>query len=347
MTAPTVEGQNYAELLTALKERVATARMRAALSVNRELVSLYWSIGRDILDRQTAEGWGTRVIDRLAADLRQAFPEMKGLSARSLRYMRDFARSWPEEAILQQAAAKLPWGHNMALLDAAKPAAEREWYARAAIEHGWSRAVLVHQVDTGLYHRQGSATTNFARTLPAPTSELAQQIVKDPYNFEFLDIAADAAERDLERALTERIRHTILELGKGFAFVGSQYPLVVGGEDFYLDLLFYHLRLRCFVVIELKTVDFRPEFAGKMNFYLSAVDDLLRHPDDAPSIGMILCRGRNATVVEYSLRDTTKPMGVARYELRHEPPLALAEALPTIEELTRELEELPPQDASG
>ena len=347
MTALAADGQGYAELLAALKERVATARVRAALSVNRELVLLYWSIGRDILDRQTAEGWGTKVIDRLAADLRQAFPEMKGFSARSLRYMRDFARSWPDEAILQQAAAKLPWGHNMALLDAGKPAAEREWYARAAIEHGWSRTVLVHQIDTGLYHRQGNAATNFARTLPAPASELAQQIVKDPYNFEFLDIAADAAERDLERALTERIRHTILELGKGFAFVGSQYPLVVGGEDFYLDLLFYHLRLRCFVVIELKTVDFRPEFAGKMNFYLSAVDNLLRHPDDAPSIGMILCRGRNATVVEYSLRDTTKPMGVARYELRHEPPLSLAEALPTVEELTRELEELPPQDTSG
>ena len=204
---------------------------------------------------------------------------------------------------------------------------------------------MLHQVDSRLYHRQGRAATNFARTLPAPASELAQQIIKDPYNFEFLDIAADAAERDLERALTERIRQTILELGKGFAFVGSQYPLVVGGEDFYLDLLFYHLRLRCFVVIELKTVDFRPEFAGKMNFYLSAVDDLLRHPEDSPSIGMILCRGRNATVVEYSLRDTAKPMGVARYELRQHPPLALAEALPTIEELTRDLDDQMPREA--
>lgn len=338
MSEIAAEAPGYAELLAALKERVATARVRAAMSVNRELVLLYWSIGRDILERQTAEGWGTRVIDRLAADLRHAFPEMKGFSSRSLRYMRDFARAWPDESIVQQAAAKLPWGHNMALLDAGKPAGEREWYARAAIEHGWSRTVMIHQIATGLYHRQGRAATNFARTLPAPASELAQQIVKDPYNFEFLDIAADAAERDLERALTERIRHTILELGKGFAFVGSQYHLVVGGDDFYIDLLFYHLRLRCFVVIELKTVDFRPEFAGKMNFYLSAVDDLLRHADDAPSIGMILCRGRNATVVEYSLRDTAKPMGVAGYELRHGPPSALLEALPTIEELTRELD---------
>ena len=337
MTALVPADQGYAELLATLKERVTTARVRAALSVNRDLVMLYWSIGRDILDRQAVEGWGTKVIDRLAADLRRAFPEMKGFSARSLRYMRDFARAWPNESIVQQAAAKLPWGHNMALLDAGKPPIEREWYALAAIEHGWSRTVLVHQIDSALYHRQGRAATNFARTLPAPTSELAQQIVKDPYNFEFLDIAADAVERDLERALTERIRHTILELGKGFAFVGSQYPLAVDGEDFYLDLLFYHLRLRCFVVIELKTVDFRPEFAGKMNFYLSAVDDLLRHPDDAPSIGIILCRGRNATVVEYSLRDTAKPMGVAGYQLRQEPPPSLLDALPSIEELTREL----------
>lgn len=338
MNALVPEEHGYAELLATLKDRVATARVRAALSVNRELVLLYWSIGRDILDRQTAEGWGAKIIDRLAADLRREFPGMKGFSARSLRYMRDFAQAWPNHAIVQQAAAKLPWGHNMALLDANLSLPERDWYVGAAIEHGWSRAVMLHQVDGRLYHRQGRGATNFARTLPAPNSELAQQIIKDPYNFEFLDIAADAAERDLERALTTRIRETILELGKGFAFVGSQYPLVVDGEDFYIDLLFYHLRLRCFVIIELKTVDFRPEFAGKMNFYLSAVDDLLRHPEDGPSIGIILCRGRSATVVEYSLRDTAKPMGVAGYELRQAPPPDMVEALPTIEELTRQLD---------
>lgn len=338
MSEIAAEARGYPELLAALKERVATARVRAALSVNRELVLLYWSIGRDILDRQSSEGWGARIVEQLATDLRRAFPEIKGLSARNLRYMRAFAEAWPDPELVQQLVAKLPWGHCVRLLDTDLNGDERQWYVHAAIEHGWSRAVMLHQIGSRLYHRQGRAATNFARTLPAPASELAQQIVKDPYNFEFLDIAADAAERDLERALTERIRHTILELGKGFAFVGSQYPLVVGGEDFYIDLLFYHLRLRCFVVIELKTVDFRPEFAGKMNFYLSAVDDLLRHPDDAPSIGMILCRGRNATVVEYSLRDTAKPMGVAGYELRQEPPPGLLEELPTIEELTRELD---------
>ena len=337
MTELVSEAPGYAELLASLKERVATARVRAALSVNRELVTLYYEIGRDIAERQRAQGWGTKVVDRLAADLKRAFPNMRGLSARSLRYMRDFAVAWPSESIWQQAAAKLPWGHNMALIDAGKSAQEREWYARAAIEYGWSRAVMLHQIDSGLYHRQGSAPTNFARTLPAPQSDLAQQIIKDPYSFEFLDIAAEAHERDLERALTDRIRQTVLELGKGFAFVGSQYHLLVGGEDFYIDMLFYHLRLRCFVVLELKTVDFKPEFAGKMNFYLSAVDDLLRHPDDAPSIGIILCRGRNATVLEYSLRDAAKPMGVAGYRLADAPPPALLADLPTIDELIREL----------
>jgi len=331
------DAPGYAELLASLKERVATARVRASLSVNRELVLLYWGIGRDILERQRAQGWGSAVVERLGSDMRIAFPEMKGLSGRNLKYMRAFAEAWPDLPIVQQLVAQLPWGHCVRLLDAKLGGNEQLWYVRAAIEHGWSRAVMLHQIDSGLYHRQGSAPTNFARTLPAPLSDLAQQIVKDPYSFEFLDIAAEVHERDLERALTERIRQTVLELGKGFAFVGSQYHLLVGGEDFYIDMLFYHLRLRCFVVIEPKTVDFKPEFAGKMNFYLSAVDDLLRHPADAPSIGIILCRGRNATVLEYSLRDTAKPMGVAGDRLADAPPPALLGDLPTIDKMIREL----------
>ena len=337
MTAIAPDPPGYASLLQDVTDRVATARVRAALSVNRELVLLYWSIGADIAARQRVEGWGTRVVERLAADLRRSFPEMTGFSARNLKYMRAFAEAWPDFPIVQQLVAQLPWGHCVRLLDAGISANEREWYARQTVEHGWSRTIMVHQIDARLYHRQGAAATNFAATLPQPQSELAQQIMKDPYNFEFLDLAPEARERDLERALVEQLRRTILELGKGFAFVGSQYPLEVGGEDFYLDLLFYHLRLRCFVVLELKTGGFKPEYAGKMNFYLSAVDDLLRHPSDAPSIGMILCRGRNATVVEYSLRDTAKPMGVAGFQLRTSPPAALAAELPTIEELMREL----------
>ena len=261
---------------------------------------------------------------------------MTGLSARNLKYMRAFAEAYPDLGFVQQVVARLPWGHNVRLLEAVKDPDEREWYARQAIENGWSRNVLAHQIASGLYQRQGRALTNFARTLPAERSELAQQIIKDPYSFDFLSLGPDMLERDLERGLIEHLRALILELGKGFAFVGSQYHLEIGGHDYYLDLLFYHLRLRCFVVIELKIEEFKPEFAGKMNFYLSAVDDLLRHPEDGPSIGIILCQGRNEVVVEYALRDTSKPMGVARYRLSPALPVELRQELPTVEELARE-----------
>jgi predicted nuclease of restriction endonuclease-like (RecB) superfamily len=309
--APAKSPKGYAELLAELRQRINGARLRAALAVNRELVLLYWSIGRDILARQSAEGWGTKVIDRLASDLRRTFPEMTGLSARNLKYMRAFAEAWPDLEFVQQVVALLPWGHNTRLLEAVKTPAERKWYAQQAIHHGWSRNVLCHQIDSDLFARQGGALTNFPRTLPTEQSELAQQIIKEPYNFDFLSLGPDMLERDLERGLIEHLRSLILELGKGFAFVGSQHHLEVGGQDYYLDLLFYHLRLRCFVIIELKIEEFKPEFAGKMNFYLSALDDQLRHPDDKPSIGIILCKGRNKVVVEYALRDVSKPMGVA------------------------------------
>lgn len=319
-----------------LKQKIAAARHRAGLSVNRELILLYWTIGRDILGRQEREGWGAKVIDRLADDLGRAFPEMTGLSARNLKYMRAFAEAWPDGEFVQQVVALLPWGHNVRLLDAVKTPEERAWYAHQAIEHGWSRNVLIHQVESGLFARQGSALTNFSRTLPAEQSELAQQILKDPYTFDFLSLGPEMLERDLERGLIEHLRSLILELGKGFAFVGSQYHLEVGGQDFYLDLLFYHLRLRCFVVIELKIEDFKPEFAGKMNFYLSAVDDQLRHQDDQPTIGIILCKGRNEVIVEYALRDTSKPMGVAQYRLSPALPPQLQQDLPTAAEFARE-----------
>lgn len=333
---PSADAQDYVTLVVELKQRIADARLRAALSVNRELVLLYWGIGRDILSRQESEGWGAKVIDRLAVDLGRAFPEMTGLSARNLKYMRTFAETWPDLEFVQQVVALLPWGHNVRLLDAVKSASERTWYARQAIENGWSRNVLVHQIESGLFGRQGGALTNFTRTLPAEQSELAQQILKDPYSFDFLSLGPEMLERDLERGLIEHLRALILELGKGFAFVGSQYHLEVAGQDYYLDLLFYHLRLRCFVVIELKIEDFKPEFAGKMNFYLSAVDNQLRHKDDQPTIGIILCKGRNEVVVEYSLRDTTKPMGVAQYKVSPSLSSRLQRDLPTIEELGRE-----------
>src|SRR4051812_38304544 len=336
MTGDPPELPSYGALLRELQARIRGARLRAALAVNQELVTLYWGIGADILARQRSEGWGARVVDRLAEDLRRAFPEMTGLSARNLKYMRAFAEACPDPGFVQQVVARLPWGHNVRLLEAVKAPAEREWYARQAIENGWSRNVLAHQIAGGLYRRQGRALTNFARTLPAERSELAQQLVKDPYSFDFLSLGPDVLERDLERGLVEHLRALIMELGKGFAFVGSQYHLEVGDQDYYLDLLFYHLRLRCFVVIELKMEEFKPEFAGKMNFYLSAVDDLLRHGDDAPSIGLILCKEKNRIVVEYALRDTGKPVGVAQYRLIESLPKRLQSELPTNDELARE-----------
>jgi predicted nuclease of restriction endonuclease-like (RecB) superfamily len=311
--------------------------VRAALSVNRELVLLYWQLGRDILTRQRQQGWGAKVITKLSKDLRQAFPEMKGFSRTNLLYMRAFAEAYPDEQIVQAVLGQITWYHNIALLDKLKSLEERLWYAQKTVEHGWSRNVLVHQIETGLHRRLGAALTNFDRTLPKPQSDLAQQLLKDPYNFDFLSIGEEAQERDLERALVNHIRDFLLELGVGFAFVGSQYHLEVDGDDFYIDLLFYHLRLRCYVVIDLKMKEFQPEYSGKMNFYISAVDDLLRHPDDQPTIGIILCRGKKKTVAEYALRDLNKPIGISTYKLKDSLPQTLQGNLPTLEQLEIEL----------
>ncbi len=331
--------QGYQELLGDLKERIRSAQIRAALSVNRELIGLYWQIGRAISERQETHGWGTQVIDRLSADLRHAFPEMKGFSPRNLRYMRAFATAYPEPDFWQQAAANLPWGHVMRLLDAVPDPQARAWYAAKAVEHGWSRAILTHQIEARLYERQGRAQTNFPRTLPPPQSDLARQVRKDPYNFDFLTLGEEAQERDLERGLIAHIQEFLLELGVGFAFLGSQYRLEVDGRDYYIDLLFYHVRLRCYVAVDVKVVDFEPEFAGKMNFYLSAADDLLRHPDDQPSIGLILCKGKSRIVAEYALRDVSKPIGVSAYTLLEALPSDLCGSLPTVEELEATLGE--------
>ena len=262
---------------------------------------------------------------------------MKGFSPRNLKYMRAFAEAYPEAAFVQQVVAQIPWGHNVRILDYVKNPAAREWYARQTIQYGWSRNVLVNQIESGLYHRQGQALTNFARTLPAPQSELAQQLLKDPYKFDFMTLGPDAHERDLQGGLLTHLRAFLLELGVGFAFMGSQYHLEVGGQDYYLDLLFYHVHLRCFVVIDLKMEEFQPEFAGKMGFYLSAVDDLMRHPDDQPSIGIILCQGQNKVVVEYALRDLQKPIGVSGYQVTEALPEQLQGSLPTIAALEAEL----------
>lgn len=328
---------SYAQFLADLKSRIQAAQVRAALAVNRELVLLYWQIGRDILDRQERESWGAKVIDRLAADLKRAFPDIKGFSSRNLKYMRAFGEAWPEEAIVQAVLAQITWYHNLAILEKLATPEDRIWYAKATIQHGWSRNVLVHQIEAGRLHRQGKAVATFDRTLPTPQSDLAQDITKDPYNFDFLTLGDDAHGRDLERGLLDHLRQFLLELGVGFAFVGSQYRLTVGNEEFYIDLLFYHLKLRAYIVVDLKMQAFEPEFAGKMNFYLSAVNDLLRHPDDQPSIGIILCKTKERFVAEYALRDINKPIGISEYRLAESLPEKLQGSLPTIEELESEL----------
>jgi predicted nuclease of restriction endonuclease-like (RecB) superfamily len=330
--------QDYETFLLDLKHRIRSAQVKAALAVNRELVLLYWQIGRDILIRQQQEGWGAKVIQSLSRDLKQEFLEMKGFSRSNLLYMRAFAQAFPDEQIVQEVLGQITWYHNVALLDKVKSNDERLWYARQTVEHGWSRNVLVHQIESGLYRRMGGAITNFDRALPPPQSDLATQLLKNPYHLDFLDITSSVQERELEKALVERIREFLLELGVGFAFVGSQYHLEVDGDDYYIDLLFYHLKLRCYVVIDLKVTEFQPEFSGKMNFYISAVDDLLRHPEDRATIGIILCKGKKKTAVEYALRDVNRPIGVSTYQLKDSLPEPLKENLPSVEQLEMEMD---------
>jgi predicted nuclease of restriction endonuclease-like (RecB) superfamily len=330
---------DYQAYLAQLKERIRSAQAKAALAVNRELILLYWQIGRDILQQQAQQGWGAKVINQLASDLKQEFPEIKGFSRTNLLYMRAFAEAYGDEQIVQQLVGRIPWGHNVRILDQVKTPAERLWYAQQTIENGWSRNVLVHQIESNLYARQGKALTNFNLALPPTQSDLAQQLLKDSYVFDFLSLGQEAKERDLERGLLLHLQRFMLELGKGFAFVGNQYHLEVGGQDFYIDLLFYHLKLRCYVVIDLKMGNFQPEYAGKMGFYLAAVDDLLRHPEDRQSIGLILCKSSNDVIVEYSLRDVSKAMGVSNYQI--------LEALPTVAQLEAELKRVPQTEESN
>jgi predicted nuclease of restriction endonuclease-like (RecB) superfamily len=354
----------YANLLTDLKARVRAAQLRAAVSVNRELILLYWDIGKIIVEAQNTKGYGKQVVEQLAEDLHTAFPKMDGFSPRNVWRMRAFYLAWTDESqkhqqpagnldskILPQLVAELdgqnlpkpvaeiPWGHNVWLLEKISNPILRLWYAHKTIEHGWSRAVLTHHIETELHKREGKAVTNFKRTLPPPQSDLAEQTLKDPYNFDFLTLHSDAHERDLEKGLLDHIQKFLLELGVGFAFVGRQYHMEISGQDYYLDLLFYHLRLRCYVVIDLKMKTFEPEFAGKMNFYLSAVDDQLRHADDRPSIGLLLCKERDHVTVEYALRDLKKPIGVAQWQTKlvESLPKNLKGNLPTVAEIEAEL----------
>jgi predicted nuclease of restriction endonuclease-like (RecB) superfamily len=327
----------YSQWLYELKLRVERARQHAAASANRELIKLYWQIGSDILQRQRDQGWGARVVDQLARDLKSAFPDMRGFSPRNLKYMRALALAWPDPEFVQQPAAQLPWFHLCTLIDKVKETVHRDWYAAKALEHGWSRTILVAQIETDAHARAGNAVTNFAERLPPPQSDLAREALKDPYIFDFLGLTENAQERDIERALTQHITRFLLELGAGFAFVGRQYRLEVGGDEFFIDLLFYHLKLRCYVVVELKTTPFKPEYAGQLNFYLSAIDAQVKATEDQPTIGLLLCKEKNRLVAEYALRGVAKPMGVAEYQLMREVPASLETGLPSIDQIEAEL----------
>ena len=331
---------DYGELLQDLKERITKERLKVAMAANASMVLLYWDIGRAILERQEREGWGAKVIDRLSRDLRNAFPDMKGLSPRNLKYMRAFARAWPDRKIVQEVLAQITWYHNLTLLEKLDTPEDRLWYADRTAKEGWSRNILTLQIESQLHKRQGKAVTNFKATLPPADSDMAEQVFKDPYLFDFLGTADPRRERELEQALIDHIQKFLLELGAGFAFVGRQVHLEFSNSDYYIDLLFYHLKLRCFVVLELKAIPFNPSFVGQLNMYLSAVDDLLRHHDDKPTIGLLLCKGKDRIVVEYALRDLRKPIGVADWETRlvTSLPKELKGSLPTVEEIEAELE---------
>ena len=334
---PSALPADYPHWLASLKGRISAARSRAALAVNAELIGLYHQIGCDILQRQTQQAWGAKVIDRLASDLKAAFPDMKGFSGRNIKYMRYFAEHCPQQLIGQQPAAQLPWFHIVTLLTKVADPAEREWYAVQTAAQGWSRLTLELNIQNRLKQRQGGAVSNFALRLPAPDSQLAHETLKDPYLFDFLGLADEAHEREIENGLIRHITRFFLELGAGLAFVGRQYRLDVGGDEFFIDLLFYHTRLKSYVVVELKATAFKPEPIGQLNFYLAAVDAQIKAPDDKPTIGLLLCRKQNRLVAQYAVNGIDRPIGVAEYQLLKDLPEPLATNLPSIEAIEAEL----------
>ncbi|HCS08770.1 hypothetical protein PFLL34_01324 [Pseudomonas fluorescens] len=339
MTKETISAlpEGYADWLTQLKVDIAQARQRAALAVNAELVQLYHRIGAEIRQRQQVNAWGAKVIERLARDLSDAFPDIRGFSSRNLKYMAFFAQHCPNGLFGQQPAAQLPWFHVVTLLTKLASPAEREWYAQQTVLLGWSRSTLEQNIKNRLQQRQGAAVTNFVARLPAAESALAHETLKDPYLFDFLGLGDDAHERDIEDGLIRHITRFLLELGAGFAFVGRQFRLDVGGDEFFIDLLFYHTRLKCYVVVELKATAFKPEHAGQLNFYLAAVDAQIKAEDDKPTIGLLLCKQQNRLVAEYALSGIDKPIGVAEYQLLRDLPETLGRNLPSIAEIEAEL----------
>lgn len=331
-----VNNNEYLETIESIKQEIANARYKATASVNKELIILYYNIGKIINNHKT---WGNKFIESLSTDIALEFPNLKGYSVRNLKYMAKFAELYPDEEFVQQVVAQIPWGHNIVLMDKFDDENIREWYIKKSIENGWSRNVLIHQIESGLYDRQKLAgkISNFETRLPSPQSELAVQTMKDPYIFDFIPFKEDMIETDIENALVQNVTNLLLELGTGFAFVGNQYHLNVAGDDFYIDLLFYNINLHCYVVIELKTGEFKPEYAGKLNFYLSAVDDIVKTEQDNPSIGLLLCKSKNNVVAEYSLRDMSKPIGVSEYKITSQLPETLEKQLPSVEDIQKRI----------
>lgn len=334
---------NYREFLASVKERLKTAQIRAALASNSVQIQFYWQLGADLIERQKAHKWGENFLEQFSHDMRTSNPGMQGFSVRNLYRMKKFAQLYPNPQILPQAVAKLPWGHISSLIQMVKDEAGRDWYAQQVMKNGWSRPVMEMQIETGLYERQGipiNKTTNYHEHLPSAQSDLARDILKDPYNFDFLTITDEAHERDIENALVTHVRDFLIELGQGFAFVGSQVPLSIDDQEFFIDLLFYHLHLRCFVVIELKANNFRPEHTGQLGFYLAAVDDLIKKESDNPTIGILLCKSKSKIVAEYALRSMKAPIGISEYMLSKALPKELKSSLPTVEQIETELNEM-------
>ena len=331
-----MNSSEYISIVENIKREIKAAQYRAAIHANVDMLLLYHDIGCVINEHKL---WGNRFIDNLATDIRIDFPESKGYSVRNLKYMAKFAETYPNREFVQTVSAQIPWSHNIAIIEKVKDPEQRIWYIQKTAENGWSHNVLIHQIESGLYQRQVlvDKVSNFESRLPSPQSELATQTMKDPYVFDFIPFREEMLERDIEQALVRDVTKLLLELGTGFAFLGNQYHLNVGGDDFYIDLLFYNLNLRCYVVIELKAGDFKPDYAGQLNFYLSAVDGILKKEEDNPSIGLLLCKSKNNLVAEYSLKDISKPIGVSEYKVTRSLPDALEEQLPSVEDILKRI----------
>lgn len=340
--------EEYTELLQVIKNKIRHVQLKAVVTVNQELLKFYWDLGNIITAKQEKTSWGDGLINQLSHDLKKEFPDMKGFSSSNLKYIKQWFQFYSCHLSISQQAVdqimQIPWGHNIAIISKCKDINEAIYYVYNTAQYSWSRSVLVHQIESRLYHRDGKSVNNFATKLPTPQSDLAVQTLKDPYVFDFLSMTKDYTERELERELVNHISHFLLELGNGFAYVGKQVNLKIGNRDFFLDLLFYHITLHCYVVIELKTVEFEPEHAGKLNFYIKAVDEQLKQELDNPTIGLLICKSKNRIIVEYALSDVNKPIGVSEYQLVKSLPDNLKSSLPSIEDIEHELQDSQDED---